>query len=70
MAVIPSRFMASRDSLGEKYGMGTMVEPWVIDAVMDSTMPKQWNMGTWMSIRSAVERSMQSPIHLPLFTTL
>ena len=47
-----------------------MVVPWVMEAVMDSTMPKQWNIGTWIIIRSAVERSMWSPIYLPLLTTL
>ena len=31
---------------GEKAGMGDMVVPWVIEAVMASTMPKQWNIGT------------------------
>ena len=47
-----------------------MVAPWVMEAVMASTMPKQWNMGTWIIIRSAVDRSMRSPMHLPLLTTL
>ena len=50
--------------------MGYMDTPWVMEAVMASTMPKQWNMGTWIIILSAVERSMQSPMALPLFTTL
>ena len=50
--------------------MGDMVVPWVTDAVMASTIPKQWNMGTWIIIRSAVDKSMQSPMALPLFTTL
>ena len=38
--------MQARDDLGEKYGMGQIVPPWVIRLVMESTMPKQWNMGT------------------------
>ena len=33
-------------------------------------MPKQWNIGTWIIMRSSVERSMQSPMALPLLTTL
>ena len=28
--------------------------PWVMEAVMDSTMPKQWNIGTWIIIRSDI----------------
>ena len=47
-----------------------MVAPCVMDAVIDRTMPKQWNMGTWIIMRSAVDRSMRSPMHLPSFTTL
>ena len=47
-----------------------MVAPWVMDDVMDSTMPKQWNMGTWIIMRSAVDRPMRSPMHLPSLTTL
>ena len=50
--------------------MGQRVDPWVMVEVMDSTMPKQWNMGTWIIIRSAVERPIRSPMHLPLLTTL
>ena len=44
--VICSRLMQSRPFLGLKAGMGHMVVPWVMAAVMASTMPKQWNMGT------------------------
>ena len=55
---------------GENAVMGHMVVPWVMAAVMASTIPKQWNMGTWIISLSAVERSMQSPMALPLFTTL
>ena len=40
-----------------------------VDAVIASTMPKQWNIGTWIIMRSAVERSMRSPMHFPLLTT-
>ena len=69
-AVIFSRLMQSSPFLGENAVMGDIVVPWVIDAVMARTMPKQWNMGTWIIMRSAVERSMQSPIALPLLTTL
>ena len=69
-AVIRSRLMASNASLGENAGMGTIVAPWVTAAVIASTMPKQWNMGTWMSSLSAVEKSMQSPMALPLLTML
>ena len=42
----------------------------VIEAVIASTIPKQWNMGTWIISLSAVERSIQSPMFLPLLTTL
>ena len=62
--------MQSSDTRGEKYGIGDMEVPCVMAAVMASTMPNQWNMGTWIISRSAVERSMQSPMALPLFTTL
>ena len=30
----------------EKYGIGHNVAPWVMDDVMERTMPKQWNIGT------------------------
>ena len=69
-AVICSWLMQCRPLRGEKAVMGYMDTPWVMEAVMASTMPKQWNMGTWIIILSAVERSMQSPMALPLFTTL
>ena len=45
-AVMCSLWMQASDDLGEKYGSGSMVPPWVMVAVMASTMPKQWNMGT------------------------
>ena len=69
-AVIFSRVMQSNPLVGENAGIGDIVVPWVTDAVIASTMPKQWNIGTWIIMRSAVERSMQSPIALPLLTTL
>ena len=62
--------MQASAAFGEKYGIGHIVAPCVMDAVMASTMPKQWNIGTWIIMRSAVERSMRSPMHLPLLTTL
>ena len=68
--VIFSWFMQFKLFLGENAGIGDMVTPWVTDAVIASTIPKQWNMGTWIIMRSAVERSMQSPMALPLLTTL
>ena len=40
--------MQASDTLGEKYGIGHSVVPCVIEAVIASTMPKQWNMGTWI----------------------
>ena len=45
-AVIFSWWMQARAGLGEKYGSGNRLVPWVMLAVMASTMPKQWNMGT------------------------
>ena len=56
--------------LGEKYGKGKSVPPCVIVAVMASTIPKQWNIGTCTIILSAVERSILSPMDLPLLTML
>ena len=56
--------------IAEKAGIGDMVTPWVTEAVMARTMPKQWNIGTWIIMRSAVERSMRSPMFLPLLTIL
>ena len=44
--VIFSLLMQASPFLGEKAVMGDMVVPWVMDAVIASTMPKQWNMGT------------------------
>ena len=44
--VIFSRVTQSSAVLGEKYGSGQMVAPCVMAAVIASTMPKQWNMGT------------------------
>ena len=55
---------------GEKYGSGKIVAECVIAAVIASTIPKQWNIGTCIIILSAVERSILSPMHLPLFTML
>ena len=65
-----SRSMHASEDFGEKYGIGRIVAPCVIEAVIASTMPKQWNIGTWIIMRSAVERPMRSPMHLPLLTTL
>ncbi len=45
-AVICCFARQSSATLGEKYGIGLMVTPCVMDAVMASTIPKQWNMGT------------------------
>ena len=42
----------------------------VMVEVMERTMPKQWNIGTWIIMRSAVERSMLSPMVLPLLIML
>ena len=69
-AVICSRLIQSSEMRGENAGIGDIVVPCVIAAVIASTMPKQWNIGTWIISRSAVERSMQSPMFLPLLTTL
>ena len=65
-----SLLMQASEDFGEKYGSGSAVPPCVIIAVIANTIPKQWNIGTWIIILSAVERSILSPIHLPLFTTL
>jgi len=47
-AVIGSFRMHSSDTFGEKYGIGLIVVACVIAAVIASTMPKQWNIGTWI----------------------
>ncbi|GFI55094.1 hypothetical protein IMSAG013_00133 [Clostridiales bacterium] len=44
--VIFSFVMHASPLLGENAGIGLIVTPWVMDAVIASTMPKQWNMGT------------------------
>ena len=62
--------MQAREDLGEKYGMGQIVPPWVMRLVIERTMPKQWNIGTCIIILSAVEMSMRSPIVLPLLMML
>ena len=36
----------AREAFAEKYGSGHTVAPWVMEEVILSTMPKQWNMGT------------------------
>ena len=66
--VIFSSVMQARDDFGEKYGIGHKVPPWVIMLVIDSTMPKQWNIGTWIIILSAVDISILSPMVFPLLT--
>ena len=45
-AVIRSLLMQAKPLAGENAGIGDMVVPWVMEAVMASTMPKQWNIGT------------------------
>ena len=68
--VMRSWLMQASGTLAEKYGIGQSVAPCVMQEVMESTMPKQWNIGTWIIIRSAVDRSIRSPMHLPSLTTL
>ena len=68
--VMCSWLMQASDTFAEKYGIGHIVAPCVMLAVIERTMPKQWNIGTWIIMRSAVERSIRSPMHLPSFTTL
>ena len=68
--MVGSLRMHSKETRGEKYGIGLMVTAWVTEAVIASTMPKQWNIGTWIIMWSWLERSMQSPMALPLLTTL
>ena len=55
--VMRSWLMQASETLAEKYGIGQSVAPCVMQEVMESTMPKQWNIGTWIIIRSAVDRS-------------
>ena len=62
--------MQANDDFAEKYGIGHIVAPCVIDEVIESTMPKQWNIGTCIIILSAVDSPMRSPIAFPLFITL
>ena len=62
--------MHASDDFAEKYGIGHIVVPCVIEDVIESVIPKQWNIGTCIIIRSAVESPIRSPIHLPLFITL
>ena len=54
-AVMRSALMQASDAFGEKYG-SARVAPCVIDAVIASTMPKQWNIGTCIIMRSAVRK--------------
>ena len=44
--VIFSLLMQSKPLRGENAGIGDIVTPCVTDAVIASTMPKQWNIGT------------------------
>ena len=66
--VIFSSVIQERDDLGEKYGIGQRVPPWVIMLVIERTMPKQWNIGTCIIILSAVDISILSPMVFPLLT--
>ena len=68
-AFVNRRFVVSAAPLQDD-GIGHIVAPCVMLAVIERTMPKQWNIGTWIIMRSAVERSIRSPMHLPSFTTL
>ena len=45
-AVIFSCLIHASDAFAEKYGIGHIVVPCVIDDVIESTIPKQWNIGT------------------------
>ena len=45
-AVICFSLMHLRPLRGEKAVIGLIIVPWVMEAVIASTMPKQWNMGT------------------------
>ena len=44
--VMRSWLMQASETLAEKYGIGQSVAPCVMQEVMESTMPKQWNIGT------------------------
>ncbi len=56
--------------MGEKYGRGKSVVPWVMQAVMASTMPKQWNIGHLDHHTVGCGQIHSSPMHLPLLTML
>ena len=56
--------MQASDDFAEKYGIGHIVAPCVMDEVIDSTMPKQWNIGTWIIILSrGLTRHQVVPCH-------
>jgi hypothetical protein len=38
--------MQAREDFAEKYGIGHIVAPCVIEDVIESVIPKQWNIGT------------------------
>ena len=67
-AVQRSLVIVSRTAWGEKVSTGTIVEPWVTQAIVPRTQPKQWKNGTGMHIRSFGVRFMQSPMFAPLAT--
>ncbi len=67
-AVQRSLVIVSRTAAGEKVSTGTIVEPWVTQAIVPRTHPKQWKNGTGMHILSLGVRSWQSPMLAPLAT--
>ena len=48
----------------------TMAAPWVTQAILPRTMPKQWYSGTGMHRRSLVVSRIASPTKKPLFRML
>ena len=69
-AVQRSFSMVCRTLRGSKISTGTMVEPWVTQAMTARTQPKQWKKGTGMQRRSFSVKRMHSPMLKPLLMTL
>ena len=69
-------FVPDPENMGEftKYPNFELVKAFFEDfdhlSELTQTRDIEWNMGTCIIIRSAVDRSMQSPMAFPLLTTL
>ena len=58
--VIFSWLMQFKPLRGENAVIGDIVTAWVTEAVIARTMPKQWNIGTWIITDSRTVTAVQT----------